>query len=133
MKDRLLSIVQALLFVTLALSMVIPRAQSISFCNPMDRIMLVSCCHPAHSDVEDGKAELHRPNCCDDIPLPAIDQENLNGFSMPLVALSPIMPPMPSVLWEFYGTVFEQSVPMGARGPPPNPFPLFLQNRTLLI
>ena len=126
MKQRLFNIVKMTLFVLMALSVALPRVASLSFCNPMDQIMLQSCCHPSTVQIEEGQSSVSRPNCCDDISVPDAEPDTLTKLTLP----------SPSIVAAWF-TIFTPKwiqlyvVPsyrfIRVRGPPPDPIALFVQ------
>ncbi len=126
---RVLSILRGVLFVLMAVSVILPRVESISFCHPMDQIMLRACCHPdTPPDLEEGADSIHRPSCCDEIAVPTTDSETLTSVVLPLVHYVPAYPSVPLLSWGDVQQGIPNIPPVRARGPPPDPLPLFIQH-----
>jgi hypothetical protein len=129
MKERLLSIVRTVLFVLLAVSVIIPRVQAISFCNPMDQVMLTPCCHPeTQPELEEGADSVHRPACCDEIAIPSTAHDTATATVIPMIHLVPSMPALPQIEWRANVSIKVERAIQQARGPPPDPLPLFIQH-----
>jgi hypothetical protein len=127
MKQRLFNIAKVALFALMALSVALPRVASLSFCNPMDQVMLQSCCHPSTVQIEEDQVSVSRPNCCDDISVPDAEQDISTEIAFPSALAVSAWFAIPTPRWVQLYDVPSYRV-VRVRGPPPDPIPLFIQH-----
>ena len=132
MKQRILNIAKVSLFLLMAISVMIPRAADISFCNPMEQVMLQSCCHPQKVEVKNGEDSVSGPDCCDKIALPDAEKDALSIIILPKPLVTSAWFILPTPEWILLEDTEETPI-VKARGPPPDPIPLFIQNCSYLI
>ena len=132
MKQRILNIVKISLFLLMAISIAVPRATSISFCHPMEQVMLQTCCHPKKIQVKNGEDSVSGPDCCDEIAVSDAEKDTLADIvlSKPLVVSAWFT--LPTTEWILLENN-ENTPIVRARGPPPDPIPLFIRNCSYLI
>ena len=132
MKQRILNIAKISLFLLMAISVMVPRATSVSFCNPMEQLMLQSCCHPQKIEVKNGDDSVSGPDCCDEIAVPDAEKESLAATVLPKPLVISAWFTLPTPEWILLEETQELPI-KEARGPPLNPIPLFIQNCSYLI
>jgi hypothetical protein len=132
--QKALGCLHVALFIILAMTLIIPQSQSVSFCNPMDQVMLQSCCHSQEVELEEGQDSVSGPDCCDDIALPDLEADSLPQLHLPvLVVTSSVVVDVPVVEWTLVVDIEEEFSNISARGPPPNSVPIFTRNCSYLI
>ena len=132
MKQRILNIVKISLFLLMAISVMVPRAVSVSFCNPMEQVMLQACCHPQKIEVKSGEDSVSGPDCCDEIAVPDAEKESLSVTVLPKPLIVSAWFTLPTPEWILLEETKETPI-VQARGPPPDSIPLFIQNCSYLI
>ena len=126
---RCVSILRSVLFVLMTVAVILPRVNTLSFCNPMDKIMLRACCHPeAFPSLEEGADSVRRPNCCDEIAIPATDSDTVVSIALSCINYVPAYPAIPTIEWRGIQKGTPPLQKARARGPPPDPLPLFIQH-----
>lgn len=132
MKQRLFNIAKVALFALMALSVAVPRVKSLSFCNPMEQVMLQSCCHPSTVQIEDDEPSVSRPSCCDDISVPDSEQDTVVELVLPSPMTVSTWFKIPRPTWIHLYDVRSDWV-VRVRGPPPDPIALFIQYCSFII
>jgi len=132
MKQRILSLAKISLFLLMAISVVIPRTASISFCNPMEQVMLQDCCHPKKIQVKNGDDSVSGPDCCDEIAIPDAEKDALTDIVLPKPLVVSAWFIIPTTEWILLENTEENPIVL-ARGPPPDLIPLFIRNCSYLI
>lgn len=132
MKQQILNIAKIIIFLFLAISIAIPKIAAVSFCNPMDQVMLQSCCHSKKPEIKNGDDSISAPACCDQISLPDADKDLVSVVSLPKPVTLSAWFQLPEPEWILLEAA-EDPQPAQARGPPPDLVPLFIQNCSYLI
>jgi hypothetical protein len=131
--QKALGCLHVALSIILAMTLIIPQPQSVSFCNPMDLVMLQSCCHSQEVEQEDGQDSVSGPDCCDEISLPDLEKDTLPSLYLPVLVASSTLVAIPVVEWVVIADFEEDVSNISARGPPPNAGPIFRRNCSYLI
>jgi hypothetical protein len=132
--QKALGCLHVALSIILAMTLIIPQPQSVSFCNPMDLVMLQSCCHSQEVEQEDGQDSVSGPDCCDEVALPDLEADRLPQLHLPvLVVTSSVVVDVPVVEWTLVVDIEEKFSNISARGPPHNSVPIFTRNSSYLL
>jgi len=131
MKQRFLNIIQVIVSALIVCSLIFPAATSISYCYPMQEIMLVQCCDEVH---EDHGLAFVNPDCCDEIKFPVSQKDTSKPSFFPALKVSQQGYVVPERNWVVVNDVLKKKIlPTGARGPPPDGPPLYISNCSYLI
>jgi hypothetical protein len=131
MRQFLVKMIQVMVSALIVCSLILPAASSISYCHPMEEIMLVKCCDEVQ---EDHGLAFVNPDCCDEIKFPVAKKDTSKTPSLPALKVSQKGYATPERNWIVVTDIFkENTVPVGARGPPLNGPSLYISNCSYLI
>ena len=131
--QKVLGCLQVASFLILAITLIIPQSQSVSFCNPMDQVMFQDCCHSQEVELEEGQDSVSGPDCCDEITLPDLEKDTLPSLHVPVWVTSSTLVAIPVVEWVVVADFEEEVSNISVRGPPLNSVPIFTRNCSYLI
>ena len=131
MNQHVLNLIRISLFLLVAVSIALPKMNSIYFCTTTEQVMFQDiCCDEIEAN--DNYASISDAECCDEVSLSDVTTDSLSKKIQLKTLFRTVWFTIPATTWILTDSREEHPI-AEARGPPFAPIPLFIQNCSYLI